>query len=152
MDSVRINQVLVERVTKENFADFNRIRELVGASAKTWDQFERDKWNSWLIKKVGRTDRPVGMINIVPFQDKEQEIGFVLVPDKRGKGLLGSILGPFVATLSTPLYSETSEGNASAMRVLEKAGFHRCDPVHKTHVDPTGEEVVTAAFRFSTPS
>lgn len=145
MDSIHIHQMLVERVTRQTLADFNQIREAVGVPSKTWAQFENEKWDSWLIQKAGQ---PIGIINIVPFTDEEQEIGFVLVPEERRNGILGALLGPFAEALRTPLYSETAEDNLPAKRVLEKAGFKRCDAVHKTHVDPSGKEGLTAAYRF----
>lgn len=149
MDLLVIGNFQVRKVDRENFSDSNHLRHVAGLPLKSWEEFESGKVNSWIIQLPAVPALNLGVINIVPFRPNEWEIGFFLIPSQRGLGVLTTILGPFVAALKLPLFAETSEENIPAQKVLEKAGFTSCPPVHNTHLDPYGIEHITVAFRFA---
>jgi len=105
---------------------------------------------TWIIYSR-RDSRDCGYLRVVPFRDGEQELGFALIPEARGKGIMSAVLPRFVSMLNENFYTETSDQNIAAIRVIEKAGFKSCMPVHPEHVTPHGETVRTAAFRLAAP-
>ncbi len=106
------------------------------------------KNSSWLIvENKSKTD--IGYIRVVPFSDNEREIGFVLLPEFRGKGVMSSVLPDFVKRLNESLYTETSDENKAAIKLLRKSGFMPTKAEHEFHTTPSGESVRTVAFRYT---
>jgi RimJ/RimL family protein N-acetyltransferase len=146
MQELHCEQYSILSVTNASHtARFNNLRLQLGIAKSA--PIERDK-RSWL--SVDRcTGDDLGYINVVPFNEDETEIGFMLLPTARRKGVMTTLLPQFVALLRENLYTETSVENAGAINVLEVSGFTRCQPEHPIHVTPYGETVRTLAFRYA---
>ena len=134
-------------VTEKNLDQLNIFRNDLELDSRTLDYFKNDENRVWMIVESGE-QKALGIITIVPSQDEEKEIGFVLLPQERGKGILSTILPDFIKYLGLPLYAETSVGNHSAIRLLEKCGFQLTKTKHGYHQTAYGETVKSVAYRY----
>jgi RimJ/RimL family protein N-acetyltransferase len=138
----------LKSVDQSNLEELNWVRSQIGLESKNLDHFAPNSGNnSWIIYSF-IPSVPIGIITMVPFQGTEREIGFVLLPAHRGKGVLSSLLPDLVKSLGLELYAETGEKNNAAIRVLEKCGFQPTHAIHKYHGTPSGETVRTVAYRY----
>jgi RimJ/RimL family protein N-acetyltransferase len=147
----------LQKVQTEDLSRMNELRKLVSHAPSphsreetplTIDELSQRQSSFWLIVDR-KTNEDLGAISLQPFgEDGAKQIGFVIKPDARGKGVLSSVLPAFVKCLGLELYSETDERDRAGIRVLEKCGFQSCVPAHAQHKSITGEKVRSAGFRF----
>lgn len=143
MQDLEINQFIVRKV--QDIESSKRLaRLLLSLGLSSSDSSVKE---TWIIEcKSEKTD--LGYINIATMDDGLREIGFVLLPQFRAKGVLSCVLPAFVKAFGWSLYTETAEDNHAAIRVLLKSGFSKCTPLHPEHSDPYGRVHKTVALSF----
>ncbi len=127
------------------FDRLNKLRRKLGFEPiDRTSNFENSVWI--ILDNKSKTD--LGYIRIVPHSDNDREIGFVLLPDFRGQKVMSHVLPDFVKDLNEHLYSETSEENEAAIKILMKSGFVPTEAKTEFHTTPSGQQVRTIAFRY----
>lgn len=83
---------------------------------------------------------PVGKITASDYNARNEsaELGYFLLPEYRGRGLMRAALSEFCGLLFGPLgvrkvYAQTGAFNAPSIRLLESLGFHRDGLLREHH-------------------